>query len=238
VDVAKAGMSVPTLDGGMFADGGAVDAGDSVDSTEERIYIVPATEARKFGAPASASYWTPSSEDALALAAELPKYLREHQDLHMQAIFDSLPTYHAQLAGVVRGGKRMIAANYFCPRGFAERFAFTKSADVPLWLYDTNGVPKLLRSGTRSFAARPPFRELLAVDEARRERQGATVKQPRAGRIRQALERSDPAPRCSLPSNPPPQTRVCPQLWRPELQGRIYRSYLLHPPIQRTCSHS
>jgi alcohol dehydrogenase YqhD (iron-dependent ADH family) len=38
----------------------------------------------------------------------------------------------------------------------------TKSADVPLWLYDTNGVPKLLRSGTRSFAARPPFRELLA----------------------------------------------------------------------------
>jgi hypothetical protein len=38
-----------------------------------------------------------------------------------------------------------------------------KSADVPLWLYDTNGVPKLLRSGTRSFAARPPFRELLAV---------------------------------------------------------------------------
>jgi glycine/D-amino acid oxidase-like deaminating enzyme len=37
-----------------------------------------------------------------------------------------------------------------------------QSADVPLRLCDTNGVPKLLRSGTRSFAARPPFRERLA----------------------------------------------------------------------------
>jgi hypothetical protein len=41
-----------------------------------------------------------------------------------------------------------------------------KSADVPLWLYDTNGVPKLLRSGTRSFAARPPFRELLCAKQS------------------------------------------------------------------------
>jgi len=30
-----------------------------------------------------------------------------------------------------------------------------KSADVPLWLYDTNGVPKLLRS---SVPARAPSR--------------------------------------------------------------------------------
>ncbi len=37
-----------------------------------------------------------------------------------------------------------------------------KSADLPLLAVRLNGVPKLLRSGTRSFAARPPFRELLA----------------------------------------------------------------------------
>ena len=47
-------------------------------------------------------------------------------------------------------------------RGPTTALRLFKSADVPLWLYDLMVCRN--SSGTRSFAARPPFRELLASD--------------------------------------------------------------------------
>jgi hypothetical protein len=106
---------------------------------DDLLVVFPAEQAREFHTPRADDYWTPSAEDVRAAANAIETHLAVHAissrlDSSDEEWFDGGPdhglgqylqdgarfilpqlaTYRAQFTGVVRHGKRLVAANYVC----------------------------------------------------------------------------------------------------------------------------
>lgn len=66
-----------------------------------------------FNVPAE-DYWTPSEEEVVALEEGLAAYLQEEAGERYPRIWQELPTYKRQYAGVVVEGEREILGVFFC----------------------------------------------------------------------------------------------------------------------------
>jgi hypothetical protein len=64
-------------------------------------------------------FWVPSTEDVQTLEAALPEYLRLQVDRfhHRPTSAKQLDQYRRQYIGLLKGGKRIILANFFCNDG-------------------------------------------------------------------------------------------------------------------------
>jgi hypothetical protein len=82
------------------------------DGTFEGV-IVPKGDAP--GAdPQAQGYWTPAEQDVLALEAGLAAFLRDAAPERSPDLWQKQPTYKRQYIGLLRDGKRLVYASFFC----------------------------------------------------------------------------------------------------------------------------
>jgi hypothetical protein len=117
-------------------------------NADEALVIFPAEQARELHEPQADDYFTPSTEDVRAAANAIASHLKKHaasSDLDSsdewfgsppenalgeylqdgaRFILPRLVTYWAQFAGVVRHGRKMVAANYLCEFDPAEKASY------------------------------------------------------------------------------------------------------------------
>lgn len=92
------------------------------DAGADLFFIVPAEKARAFEVPKTDTYWTPSTADVRAAAEAIKAYLPKMREPRGQEmILAEWAKYRAQFVGVVRNGKRQVAANFFCSVGLDDR---------------------------------------------------------------------------------------------------------------------
>lgn len=82
------------------------------DSSFEGV-IVPERDAPEFD-PRAEGYWTPAEADVLALEAGLVAFLQEAAPEASPDLWRKQPTYKRQYAGLLRDGRRLIYASFFC----------------------------------------------------------------------------------------------------------------------------
>lgn len=75
--------------------------------------IVPEHDAGAFE-PRAEGYWTPTADDVARLEAGLPEYLRQAAPERAPQLWQRLGEYKRQYAGLIRDGRRLVYANYFC----------------------------------------------------------------------------------------------------------------------------
>jgi hypothetical protein len=75
--------------------------------------IVPEGDAGGFD-PQAQGYWTPAERDILALEAGLAAFLRASAPERSPDLWQKQPTYKRQYAGLIRDGRRLVYASFFC----------------------------------------------------------------------------------------------------------------------------
>ena len=71
-----------------------------------------------------ATFWTPSTEEVLALERQLPDFLLdqpEGSDAREHDLWLKAPNYLRQYVGITRKGRRIVYANFFCNRSSSDR---------------------------------------------------------------------------------------------------------------------
>jgi hypothetical protein len=75
--------------------------------------IVPERDAGGID-PQAQGYWTPAERDVLALEAGLAAFLRASAPARSPDLWEKQPTYKRQYFGLIRDGKRLVYASFFC----------------------------------------------------------------------------------------------------------------------------
>lgn len=75
--------------------------------------IVPERDAPEFD-PRAEGYWTPGEADVLALEAGLAAFLQAAAPEASPELWRKQPTYKRQYAGLLRDGRRLVYASFFC----------------------------------------------------------------------------------------------------------------------------
>jgi hypothetical protein len=86
--------------------------------------IIPGEKAKDFIRGISGSVenevWTPRKNDILKLEKRIGGYLKTAASKASPRLWSRLPSYKRQYVGVVRGGRKMIFASFFCQTGSAD----------------------------------------------------------------------------------------------------------------------
>jgi hypothetical protein len=78
--------------------------------------IVPEQDARAFD-PRADGYWTPAEADVRALEAGLVQFLQAAAPERSPELWRKQASYKRQYAGLVRDGRRLVYASFFCDSG-------------------------------------------------------------------------------------------------------------------------
>lgn len=106
---------------GMWGTPAAFSAEDSFEfiKTEEFEGVIFPREKGKdfvkaFTGTEEREFWTPGKAHILRLEGKIEAYLKKTAARRSPALWSKLSTYKRQYAGVIRNGRRMIFANFFC----------------------------------------------------------------------------------------------------------------------------
>jgi hypothetical protein len=75
--------------------------------------IVPERDAGGID-PQAQGYWTPAERDVLALESGLAAFLRASAPARSPDLWEKQPTYKRQYFGLIRDGRRLVYASFFC----------------------------------------------------------------------------------------------------------------------------